>query len=231
MEKTLRLTSVLSDPTRFNVYQYIVEHHKEVTVSEIAKEFNIHPNVARLHLSKLEDVYLLQSYTQKTGKGGRPSRLYCLSDQVIELNFPHRDYKLLSTLAIDTLVGLGDIGKKALYETGYNYGLKVMERYHTPATTELNMDECLQILSDAGRMLGMYPSFTYDEKSHVVHFTVNNCPFKEVAAKNHEIVCEMHHSFFQGIFESLFTDIELITGNTMFSGCENCSYTAKISNI
>ena len=73
MEQTLKITSVLSDPTRYKIYQYITERHNDVTVQEIADQFEIHPNVARLHLSKLEDVSMLSSETKKTGKGGRPS--------------------------------------------------------------------------------------------------------------------------------------------------------------
>src|SRR5690625_1948671 len=96
MEHALKVTNVLSDPTRFNIYQFMIQHRHEVTVTEIADHFDIHPNVARMHLTKLQDINLLISYSKRTGKGGRPSRLYSLSEEVIELNFPHRDYKMFS---------------------------------------------------------------------------------------------------------------------------------------
>jgi len=72
MEKTLKITNVLSDPTRYYIYQYITKRHSDVTVQEIADTFEIHPNVARLHLTKLEDVNMLISETKKTGQ--LPSR-------------------------------------------------------------------------------------------------------------------------------------------------------------
>src|SRR5690606_36252719 len=118
MEQTLKITNVLADPTRFYIYQYIVKKNTDVTVQEIADEFNIHPNVARLHLTKLEDVNMLVSETKKTGKGGRPSRLYKLSADLIQLNFPYRDYQLLSKIAIEMMSSLGEIGKQALEITG-----------------------------------------------------------------------------------------------------------------
>lgn len=68
MEQALKITGVLSDPTRYYIYKYISQKHNYVTVQEIADEFNIHPNVARLHLSKLEDVNMLKSETKKLGK-------------------------------------------------------------------------------------------------------------------------------------------------------------------
>ena len=128
MEQTLKITNVLSDPTRYYIYQYVTKKHDEVTVQEIADNFSIHPNVARLHLSKLEDVNMLVSETKKTGKGGRPSRLYRLSNDVIQLHFPYRDYQLLSNIAIQTMASLGEPGQKALYETGKRFGEELIEQ-------------------------------------------------------------------------------------------------------
>src|SRR5690625_2624724 len=141
MENRLKVTNVLSDPTRFNIYQHIIKRRDPVTVLNIAEEFNIHPNVARLHLSKLEEIKLISSHFQKTGRGGRPSRLYELSDNVIELNFPFRDYKLLSSIAIESFVELGDVGKTALYNTGKRYGMEVVKQYELSVhTDQLTMD-------------------------------------------------------------------------------------------
>lgn len=229
MEQTLKVTNVLSDPTRFNIYQFMIQHKKEVTVSEVADHFDIHPNVARMHLTKLQDINLLISYSEKTGRGGRPSRLYRLSEEVIELNFPHRDYKMFSVIALETFAELGEPGREALYKTGKRYGMQIMERYHTPATENISVDQKLHILEDAGIMLGMYPDFTYNPETNSISFTVNNCPFKEIASTNHHLVCNMHRYFLRGMFESLFTNIKLLEVENMFHGCENCAYIAKLS--
>lgn len=61
-------SNVLSDPTRFNIYQYLIKHHQEVGVAEIAELFDIRPNVARLHLSKLEDINIVESYLKRLAK-------------------------------------------------------------------------------------------------------------------------------------------------------------------
>ena len=138
MEQTLRITNVLADPTRYYIYQYIVNNHQDVSVQQIADSFKIHPNVARLHLSKLEDVDMLTSDARKTGKGGRPSRLYRLSDKVIQLHFPYRDYQLLSRIAIKTMMTLGEQGKKALYETGKVFGEELINQQLTLSSTSID---------------------------------------------------------------------------------------------
>ncbi|WP_251551368.1 helix-turn-helix transcriptional regulator [Neobacillus muris] len=231
MEQTLKITNVLSDPTRYYIYQYITKRHKEVTVQEVADNFNIHPNVARLHLSKLEDVNMLVSETKKTGKGGRPSRLYRLSDDVIQLHFPYRDYMLLSKVAIKTMMSLGDLGKRALFLTGKQFGTEVMEQEMAkrPVGEDLTFEDKLSILKSAATLAGFYPEFEANSDNTKIYFQIFNCPFKEVAEET-ESVCSMHHEFLKGMFETLFDSVELIEQENMISGCDTCSYQVVIAN-
>jgi predicted ArsR family transcriptional regulator len=231
MEQTLKITNVLSDPTRYYIYQYITKRHSEVTVQEVADNFNIHPNVARLHLSKLEDVNMLASETKKTGKGGRPSRLYRLSDDVIQLHFPFRDYMLLSKVAIQTMLSLGEAGKQALYLTGKRFGIELVEQEMSKRSLndELDFDQKLNLLKSAATLAGFYPEFEANGEQTKIYFQIFNCPFKEVA-EEHEAVCAMHQQFLKGMFEVLFDSVELIEKENMIVGCDTCSYQALVSN-
>lgn len=232
MEQTLKITSVLSDPTRYYIYQYITKRHKDVTVQEIADNFDIHPNVARLHLSKLEDVNMLISETKKTGKGGRPSRLYRLSDEVIQLHFPFRDYQLLSKIAMKTMMSLGEAGKKALYMTGKRFGEELIEQEgirHPQVAAEMTFEHKLNSIKNAATLAGFYPEFETNSEKTKIYFQIFNCPFKEVAMEHTETVCNMHYEFLSGMFQSLFGDIELIEKENMFTGCDSCSYQAVIA--
>ncbi|MDP4162837.1 MAG: helix-turn-helix domain-containing protein [Bacillota bacterium] len=234
MEQTLKITNVLSDPTRYYIYQYITKRHQEVTVQEVADNFNIHPNVARLHLSKLEDVNMLISETKKTGKGGRPSRLYRLSDDVIQLHFPFRDYMLLSKVAIQTMLSLGETGKQALYETGKRFGSEIIDQEvskKNQSGTELTFEQKLNIIKSAATLAGFYPEFETNGENTKIYFQIFNCPFKEVAKAHSETVCSMHHEFLKGMFEALFDSVELIENENMITGCETCSYQALVSNL
>ncbi|GLH64965.1 helix-turn-helix domain-containing protein [Parageobacillus sp. G301] len=230
MEQTLKITNVLADPTRYHIYEYITKKHKKVSVQEIAEAFNIHPNVARLHLTKLEDVNMIVSETQKTGKGGRPSRLYRLSDKVIQLHFPFRDYQLLSKIAIQTMAKLGDVGKQALYETGKNFGKELVAQRipHDQSVQELTFAEKAEIVKEAAEMAGFYPTFEYNEKEGKIYLQVFNCPFKEIAFQEPEIICQMHYAFLQGMFDVLFPNVELVEMENMIKGCDCCSYRANL---
>lgn len=227
--ETLKLTSVLADPTRFAIYDYISSAHRTVNVQEIADKFGIHPNVARLHLSKLEDVNLLKSETEKTGRGGRPSRVYTLSDEVISLQFPPRDYKLLASIAIKTLLSFGEEGKRALKEMGRNFGREAakqaMLKDGIENTQEMPMEKKLESIERLVAAQGLQPQIEMIDEG-TLRFHVNNCIFHATVSEmqDHNI-CQMHSHLLEGIFETYFGNVDLIQDASIASGAPSCQYT------
>ncbi|MGL4820208.1 MAG: helix-turn-helix transcriptional regulator, partial [Bacilli bacterium] len=204
MDFTLKIANVLSDPTRYNIYQYIAKLYKSVTVLEIADQFAIHPNVARMHLTKLEDVKLLRSENDKSGRGGRPSRLYLLSDEVIQFHIPFRDYQLLSTIALETIFDLGPEGRKAFARTGERYGEQLIADFLKKEETsadQLTVEQGISLLKLVFARCGLAAVIEWDEKQKAIFIHVNNCPFKEVAHQSPEIVCSMHIHFIRGVIK------------------------------
>lgn len=234
-QQTLKITNVLSDPTRFSIYQYVSRQREEVTVQEIAEHFNIHANVARLHLTKLEDVNMLVSETKKTGKGGRPSRFYRLSEEVISIQFPYRDYQRLAEITLDALAGFGEEGQKALNQIGYKFGREAANNYilrFNYHISEMSIKEKLELVEMIAINQGLNPEIVYQEAANEAHFSIYNCPFKELLHEhNHDAVslCKMHRSLIQGIFEYFFGDI-IIKENYIMAEKErhSCSYVAAI---
>jgi predicted ArsR family transcriptional regulator len=225
---TLKITGVLSDPTRFSIYQYVTKQHRDVTVQEIADAFEIHANVARLHLTKLEDVNMLISETKKTGKGGRPSRFYRLSDEVVSLQFPYRDYQKLSEIAIDTLLSLGEVGEKALMKTGRKFGYETSRMYLQALDlnlNELSNEEKLTHIKTVALQQGLNPEMHYDKETHEVNFRIYNCTFKELVPERAPI-CKMHQALINGFFDFFFGEINLNKNSYMSDSIEYsfCSY-------
>lgn len=230
-QQTLKITGVLSDPTRYSIYQYVSRQHRDVTVQEIADTFKIHANVARLHLTKLEDVNMLVSDTKKTGKGGRPSRFYRLSDEVISLQFPYRDYQKLAEIALDSLLSFGEPGEAALIQTGEKFGEETAKSYI--GTLEQNLDqmspqEKIKFIEKISLNQGLNPVIEYDEEKGEIIFKVYNCTFKELV--NHSpSICKMHHAFINGIFKFFFEDIDLKQDGNMLQEEEYiCTYSTVI---
>jgi len=226
-DEAQKLTSALADPTRFAIYQYVAGSKETLTVQEIAEHFSIHPNVARLHLSKLEDVDLLKSFPDKSGKGGRPCRLYALSDQVVSLQFPPRDYQLLAEIAIETLLSLGEAGEEGLIRMGHRMGVEmakraIAEKPFDPAATPL--EDVLEHIHRLVLAQGLKPDINPVDPS-TIRFRVYNCTFSEVAKRFPASVCKMHNAMLTGIFETYFGQIELQEEGSMLGGCRSCNYT------
>ncbi len=227
--ETLKLTSVLADPTRFAIYDYISKAHRTVNVQEVADKFGIHPNVARLHLSKLEDVNLLKSETEKTGRGGRPSRVYTLSDEVISLQFPPRDYQLLAKIAIETLLSFGEEGQKALKEMGRNFGREAAKQaIHKDRIENIRNMSVEKKIESIERLViaqGLKPQIELIDQS-TIRFHVNNCIFHATVhqVEDHNI-CQMHSHLLEGIFETYFGEIDLIQDSSIALGALACQYT------
>ena len=104
---------------------------------------------------------MLKSETKKTGKGGRPSRLYVLSEDVIQLQFPFRDYQLLAKIAFNSLLSLGAAGEK-------RYTKQETIRSRINATTYaalkcerrcFNSGAKVQIAKEAFSTAGLSPAF------------------------------------------------------------------------
>ncbi len=233
LEQTLKITSVLSDATRLHIYEYIAKKHGSVNVQEIAEHFHIHPNVARLHLTKLEDVGMITGRIQKNPKGGRPFRIYKLSDEVINIQFPFRDYEMLSKIALETLLSLGEQGKQALIETGRKFGKRIIENKYSASELEgLSTEDKLSLLHDTSSMLGLDPEYEYNEEDDVFIYRIFNCPFKEVALEDsYHTICEMHRYLIIGMFETIFSNKStLIEKSNLLDGCQSCSYHVEIKS-
>lgn len=231
MNNTLKITGVLSDPTRYNIYQYITEALENVTVQEIAAKFQIHPNVARLHLTKLEEVKLICSETLKTGKGGRPSKVYTLSKEVIQLHFPYRDYQLLAKIALETLLSFGAAGVKAFNEIGLKYGTELIINEMSKKGLRfeaLTFEQKLSLLEETCSSLGFYSTFNAIS-SEKIYFDVKNCPFKELSMQTEFNICGMHSSFVHGMISCLFPDAEVIEMGHL-TNCKNktCNFEIEL---
>lgn len=222
-----KLTSALADPTRFSIYQFVADSKQPITVQEVADHFSIHPNVARLHLTKLEDVHLLTSVTDKSGKGGRPSRLYSLSDQVVSLQFPPRDYQLLADIAIESLLSLGEAGEKALVTMGHRMGTEMAKRAVAQHQIDLQQASIEEKLDQIYRLVvaqGLRPEIELLSDG-CLRFRVQNCTFSDSAKKYPHSICKMHNALLTGIFETYLGKIELREDESMQKGCQSCNYT------
>jgi predicted ArsR family transcriptional regulator len=223
MHHPLKVTSTLADETRFSIYEYILQSKLSFTVGQIAERFEIHPNVARLHLTKLAEIGVIIAELEKTGKGGRPGRVYRMADETITLSFPKKenDQLLDWTLALVSKIGAPAIeaGKEISYSDGYN-SMKKLKKHKNCST----INQKLSILSEAASLIGYIPISKITGAYVTIQFTIYNCPYEQYIKEHREVICQLHEAFLRGQMDALFGDNEFVQYEHMNAACQFCHY-------
>jgi len=231
--ETLKVLSALGDPTRYAIYHYLVaSESRGATAQEVGDAFSIHPNVARLHLTKLEEAGVVESYVQKPlPGGGRPARAYVVADRPPELEFPAREWRLLSEVATSALAMLMPDAAESLCAEGRRHGLAlgeaslrrsepglVPETGGSPATSPGRLENLRQLLCDC------HPGAEVRWQDGGFSVSLPQCPFREVAASQPQVVCQMHLALLQGMVESHLGPVAASALALMPDGCATCDF-------
>lgn len=173
-----------------------------LSAAEVAKQFELHVNVARMHLSKLADIGLLTAHAEKTGKGGRPGYVYAPSGHTVSLTVPARDFQLLANLLVQSLMLTGDGGHEAITQIGRTFGRRLgseaLQEARVQAGGEAGPETLYQICAEALHRLGVS---TYVHRNHdgSAQLAMRNCGFREVADAYPEHVCSLCHAMVEGV--------------------------------
>lgn len=225
MPDTLKITNTLADETRYSIYQYVVKKKKQVNVQEIAEQFGIHPNVARLHLTKLNDSQLVSSELENNKKGGRPARVYYPAENPIYLSFPKQENHLLLQWLLELVDSMGEIALTKAKDICYQHGLAIIDQ----ATASNQSFECkIELFTETANAIGYIPQITENEGKKVITFSIYNCPYKNQLHKHPALVCSLHESFLKGQFDALFPANKFIQIESMQNHCNNCVYQIEV---
>ncbi len=223
----LKITSTLADETRYQIYEYMLKNKKYFTVQNIADEFGIHPNVARLHLTKLSEIHVISADFVKTGKGGRPGRVYKTTEQGVSLTFPKRDEPLLLNWLLQLVDTLGDVAIEQAQQISYTDGHDMMKTIilsQKAKNKSLTFDDKLKLLTNSAAMIGYTPQVEQVDNNKIIQFVIYNCPFHNQLSTYSEIACKLHESYLRGQVDALFLNNEFVQLNSMIHTCENCNY-------
>ena len=232
MDRDHELSAVLADDTRYRIYRWIAERPgTDVTVADVAAEFALHPNVARMHLAKLEQAGFLATGFRRAAGGGRPAKLYRLSDKVVTFGFPPRRYELLSRLALEALAagGTHDDAVRVCREAGAAEGRRALAGDAEPPRDRAAAAVLVAAITEEQ---GLLPEVTW--KDGALSIVVNNCSFRELSGADPELVCAMHRAFLEGILQVVTAGLgrlEIDPGDCRIScGGERCELSCSFAS-
>ncbi len=219
----LEIHKALADDTRYRLYRFVGLAGRPVSVREVSRRLNLHPNTVRPHLRRLEDAGLVASETRK-GAVGRPQTLYSVREPEDE---DVRDYRLLADMLIVLVRGRRAIeqARGLAHEWGaYLVGQQRPKPGTKPGATRGPAARTLALMQEAMARAGFDPRFRRMEGT-AVEVNLRDCPFKDLADEHRELVCTLHRGLVEGILGALDPPLQ-IREFTPFAERETCRVVA-----
>ena len=200
------ITSAFGDPTRREIYLFSREHAEGVTAAEVARRFELHPNVARHHLDKLAGGGYLEVAVARIGNAGagRPSKLYRATEQSATLEFPVRHDDLLVALLGRALALIPANEAAAMAEeVGMEYGRVMAKSLGDTSDGQRSFRSALHAVADA---LTAHGFAAHAEKhGNELRIVSEHCPFGGAAIEN-PVICAVDRGMVRGMLGALYGD-------------------------
>lgn len=200
------LTAAFGDTTRREIYLFARRHPRGVTAAEVARQFDLHPNVARHHLDKLAaGGYLaIEVARSATAGAGRPSKHYRATAKADALELPLRHDDVLVTLLGRALAMLPREQAEAMaLEVGEEYGHLLAERMGDLGEGQRSFRTALHAVADALTAHGF--AAHAEKRNNELRIVSEHCPFGEAVLEN-PVICAVDRGMVRGLVDRLLGD-------------------------
>ena len=182
-----------------------------MSVDQLGEELLVMPVTVRAHVNVLERDHLLKGSEHRTGRAGRPSIVYSLTQEAEEL-FP-KSYDNLARGIFDNVRELHgeDTMIRVVEKMGEDMAIANSGRIQGKDMAE-KVEEATQVMNRKGYLA------TWKKQGGKYVLVAHNCPYLHVAEHCPE-VCGMEVAFLK---KALSTDVKL--ENSMVSGSLTCTF-------
>lgn len=184
----LEILKALGDNTRYAIYLEVARAPQPVGTAQIAESLDLHANTVRPHLERMKDLGMLEIHVAAHGGVGRPQHLYAVAPDAPSLGLEPPVFPMVARMLLRLADAAGLEGDEAV-EVGRDQGRERATR-HDPALP------CSRALTAELGELGFDPQAVFDELEVSIGFA--NCPFRELAEANPDLVCGLHQGMVEG---------------------------------
>ena len=205
----LQTVSVLGEPNRRALYEYVVEKGDWVGRDEAADALDIKRGIAAHHLDRLADEGLLEverrRLTGRTGPGaGRPAKLYRRASRDFAVALPPREYQLAGQLLAEAVENAQQAGNDITTSVeavsrahGRRLGEVMKKRMGRRRSTKAALATAMAVLAEHG----FEPAVAEDGTVEL-----RNCPFHALSRSHTDLICGMNDCLIKAALEELGTD-------------------------
>lgn len=192
----LPVISLLDDPVRRRLYDWIVSQARPVGREEAARALDITRPLAAFHLDKLAAKGLLEAdYRRLTGRvgpgAGRPARVYWRADRDFNVSVPERQYDRAAEIFARALERLDERAVRPELEAAAS---ELGQELGSTAVRGAPRRRLLSTLESAG--------YEPDPDGHGT-IRLRNCPFDALVDRHRSLVCGTNLAFAQGVARSV----------------------------
>lgn len=218
------ITSAFGDATRRSIYLFARESELDVTASEVAEQFDLHPNVARHHLDKLAAAGHLEVSLETAAearRAGRPSKRYRVTEKAMHLEFPVHHDDLLVTLLGNALSMLPASQAEAMAEdVGYQYGRAMAcSAGNSAPGTQRSFRSALHTVAGALTAHGF--AAHAEKRGNELRIISEHCPFGDVAIE-HPVICAVDRGMVRGMLAALYGETDATIESSLPMGDSHC---------
>lgn len=201
MGDDVEIVSLLGEPVRRRLYEYVVAQPDAVGRDEAAAVVGIKRSLAAFHLDKLTEEGLLEvefrRLTGKTGPGaGRPAKLYRRSDREIAVSLPQREYELAARLFARALERAEE--RDALRDVATGFGREIAQQARKRAGRRRGRQSLTRAAEETLREYGFEPFHDADGA-----LRLRNCPFHALSREHTDLVCGMNLDIMTALVQDL----------------------------
>lgn len=180
----------LGDPTRHEIFRYLVDAGVEADVAELTDHVALNHNAVRQHLAKLVEAGLVEETRARPSGRGRPRLLYRVAPNVESRWGVAGPYERLAVLLAE-VVRTGD----APEEVGARAGRRLIMGADGASSDPVDRFE------DAMARQGFDP--TVKTRGDDVDVVLRTCPLASAVLADPDTVCQIHLGLVRGAAEAI----------------------------
>jgi predicted ArsR family transcriptional regulator len=198
----LQTISLLGEPVRRRLYEYVAQEAEPVSREQAARAVEVKRSLAAFHLDKLAEEGLLEvEFKRVSGRkgpgAGRPAKLYKKPARDIEVSLPHREYGLAARLFAQALAS-NRPSEQALTDVARAFGRDLADDVKKRAGRHQGRKHLTRMAEEVLEEHGFQP---FRDADGVVR--LRNCPFHSLSREYTELVCGMNVEIMQSLLEGL----------------------------
>lgn len=195
------LGKAMSSRSRLQILDLL--SRKPMSMEELAREVSLKTITVRHHVNLLKRIGLVEEYGEERRKIGRPVVRYRSTQKPMSIQYPKRQYELLSRSLVRGLVeAVGRDGAgEALREIGRDLGenlAREITNQRKVAHWDLEAFKRYVVQAHLSEIGAVPEIVEYDSKK--IRFRMYNCVFFELAKEYPDLVCE---KLDEGLMETL----------------------------